>query len=556
MDEEQARPNDWADVYAAGGTSGGDDAVEGRRTNNIEQSVADGEGREILHPDGSLSRVADGTATSLDAGEASAPDDGSRGRVRLAVGSLWHEADPDSPAGQTFEIELPAGRITSRDATFGVMCEADGSAFVTAVAGEVTVIADQARPLQLAPLEAVMYSATGEFLDAIRAEPGELAGDPWIGRNLRLSDIDPAAVRLPSIRAPRPAPPAVADDAETTVTEPAASQAETAEAAVADTAVTEAPLADAFVAEAAAADLAEAGMAGSTAETMDAADTIDAEDATGTADATHTADVVGIDASDEVGDTAAATTSAWPTIDEPSTWGAGTAAVDDDLDEADAPELVVPTAVIARGEDVDDDEYEADEGAPPRRFRTAAAVFLILAGAAIVLVAVLSWIGRSSKSNVDASSTATTVTTQNGAAATTTTAVKPTTTAVPGTTAAPGTTAKPGTPTTTPGSATTTPPTTVDPSTRYAVHPTRCSQTGNQVTAEGTVTNADTVAHSYKIEVVFTTDNGATTATTATATVQHVPPNVPTSWSTTTTYAPDLAKGGGGCRIGNVTILD
>src|SRR5947207_1262897 len=83
------------------------------------------------------------------------------------------------------------------------------------------------------------------------------------------------------------------------------------------------------------------------------------------------------------------------------------------------------------------------------------------------------------------------------------------------------------------------PSTTVDPATRYAVHPTRCSQTGNQVTAEGTISNADTAAHSYKIEVLFTTDNGATTAITATATVQHVPPNVPTSWSTTTTYAPD-----------------
>ena len=36
------------------------------------------------------------TVTSLAAGEASTLEDGSRGRVRLAAGSLWHEADPDS----------------------------------------------------------------------------------------------------------------------------------------------------------------------------------------------------------------------------------------------------------------------------------------------------------------------------------------------------------------------------------------------------------------------------------------------------------------------------
>src|SRR5207237_4587142 len=69
-------------------------------------------------------------------------------------------------------------------------------------------------------------------------------------------------------------------------------------------------------------------------------------------------------------------------------------AVDEFGDEA--PELVAPTAVITRRDEFDEDEFEAEEAEHPNRVRNAAAVFLILLRAVIVLIAVLGWTRRSS----------------------------------------------------------------------------------------------------------------------------------------------------------------
>src|SRR4051812_7250267 len=98
-----------------------------------------GEGREVVHPDGSLTRVASGTITTLAAGDAAIDDDGSSGIVRLSQGALWHQPDADAAAGQGFAVDIGSARITSEDATFAVIVEPDGSCFITSVGGSIRI---------------------------------------------------------------------------------------------------------------------------------------------------------------------------------------------------------------------------------------------------------------------------------------------------------------------------------------------------------------------------------------------------------------------------------
>src|SRR5437763_12329985 len=130
---------------------------------NRETPMPGGEGREVVHPDGSLTRAAEGAITTLAAGDAVIDDDGSAGIVRLSQGALWHQPDADAPAGQAFAVGIGSARITTDDATFAVIVEADGSCFVTSIAGSVR-IQGQGRSMLVAPLAATLLSPTGHLL--------------------------------------------------------------------------------------------------------------------------------------------------------------------------------------------------------------------------------------------------------------------------------------------------------------------------------------------------------------------------------------------------------
>jgi hypothetical protein len=489
---------------------------------NIERVLPAGQGREVVHPDGSLTRVDDAASTSLGASDPPMPEDGSDGVVRLERGQLWHEADPASPPGQRFDVHLPRIRVMSKDGTFAVMVEHDGSSFVTAIAGDVAVVGDDDVAVHIAPLDAALMSPEGLIVDAILSTADELQRDSWIGPNLRLSAIDAGNVRLPSETPrfePRPAPVATAAPpaGAPEVAEPVAeAPAEEAPVLEATPAVEEAPVAEAAVVEPPV-EIAEP-LRVSADEAPAAATVVEGEaPAVEERPAGHATSERGF-------------TWDWGT---PSTSGAATIAAEPAV-EATEPELVVPAEVL-EGRDrsgvVEEAELEEEEPASPARAMVAAA--LVLVGLIIVVIAIRGLLHSESPQDVTPSQATSTV--PEGSSGSTAS-----TTGSGGTT---GTTAKGGS-TTTAKSAT---------AARYTVHPTRCAQSGNQLTAEGTITNLDTTNHSYRIRVIFTTD-GTNQAATASADVSKAQPNKPAPWTMSTSYSGDLSKSGG-CRVGSVDII-
>ena len=447
-----------------------------------------GEGRQVVHPDGSLTRVAMGAITTLAAGDVAVADDGSEGVVRLSQGALWHQPDVEAPAGQSFAVEIGSARIITEDATFAVIVEADGSSFLTSIGGDVRIQAPN-RSIPVSPLEAAMLSPGGELLDSIQATPDEVMGDPWVGTNLTLSGINPADVRVPERRPrfePRPVP----------TREPEA-EAPTVEAPppiVAPPPIEEPPP----IEQPAGWAMAEPTVLEPEAEVEERAPEAEPE-------AEAPAEVVE------------------PEVAEPEV-------VEPEVAET---ELAEPEPEVAE-EEAEEEEYARESS----RLRVGVAALLVLVGLVVVILAVKGLVKSDNNSESDVAST--------------------------GTSAASSTTTAPGSSSTAPGQSTTaapagTPSTTTATGGRYTVHPTRCAQTGSQLTAEGNLTNLDADPHNYRVTVVFTvadTNGGTKQAASATTDVANVTPNQPTTWKATTTYDQDLSASQGGCKVGNVEILN
>jgi hypothetical protein len=177
--------------------------------------------QEILHDDGSLTRLS---------ADADAAVQGAS--VRLTQGSVWHEP-PVSAPGEPFAIDVPGARIRGDDAILAVVAERDGTSFVTAVAGTITITGPDPA-VELPPLHAAQLSSEGRVLDLIAATEEELDRDPWIAQNITLAssrtaaDVAPAGAGEPAEVArepepePEPAPPELPEspDAQSPAVEP------------------------------------------------------------------------------------------------------------------------------------------------------------------------------------------------------------------------------------------------------------------------------------------------------------------------------------------------
>src|SRR5205807_1226569 len=151
-----------------------------------------------------------------------------------------------------------------------------------------------------------------------------------------------------------------------------------------------------------------------------------------------------------------------------------------------APEVVVPSAVLGRRRGVPSADEE-EERAERHRLRVGVAAGLVLIGLVVVVIAIKGLVSSGESKDLATTGTSTT-------AAGSTTTSKSTPGGAPGSTAAPTTGASEPASTAPKGGG------------RYTVHPTRCAQTGSQLTAEGNLTNLDTSPHSYRVTVVFTSD--------------------------------------------------
>jgi hypothetical protein len=417
---------------------------------NRERLPAGFEGREIVHPDGSLTRVARGAITTLAANPNPVADDGSSGVVRLSQGALWHQPAAGAPAGQVFVVEVGSARIITEDATFALILEADGSCFLTSVAGTISVHG-RGSPVVVAPLQAAVLSPTGELVDTVQATPDEVRSDPWVGSNLSLSEVQPDAAPVLV-----PVPAAMPDPST---------------------------------------EVAEARPEGEPRPEGE---------------------------------------------DEPDT---GT-------------ETVLATEPGAEAEvEAEAEEPDAD-GSAGTRIRAVVAAVLVIIGIVIAVIAIHG-VASSNKGSSGLESTDSTTASGRGAtsAPATSSAVASRSAAAP--TSTPPTSA--GGTTTGGAPALSTPPSTVaQVASHFSVHPTRCAQTGSQLSAEGNLTNLDPTAHNYRVTVVFTIkdSHGATMpAASVTADVADATPNQLVTWQATTTYGSDLTASQGGCKVGSVQIV-
>jgi len=171
----------------------------------LKRPAADGLGSEILHDDGSVTRLSPDAVAEA-----------SSGVLRLQRGSAWHEP-PVSAPGQRFKVELGRASVTTENGVLAIVAEADGSSFITAVEGSLTIEGPGA-PVELSQLQAAQLSGTGDLLDLIGATEEELQKDPWIGRNVALSSARPVLDTV--VMPPPPTPPTEWPETEPLETEP------------------------------------------------------------------------------------------------------------------------------------------------------------------------------------------------------------------------------------------------------------------------------------------------------------------------------------------------
>jgi hypothetical protein len=109
--------------------------------------------------------------------------------IVLHSGELWHEpSNSVDPAPRT--VVVGSTHIVARDALFAVMLEADGTAFIVAVTGRLTLRSPDGQYCELESMGAMALSPDGAISGPIRTSLEELAGDDWVGSNLRRSASD------------------------------------------------------------------------------------------------------------------------------------------------------------------------------------------------------------------------------------------------------------------------------------------------------------------------------------------------------------------------------
>src|SRR4051794_11822834 len=181
------------------GAENGDQAATVRAPSGAEVA-------EIAHGDGVLTRLSSDAVVSRQPGRGQSDQPVS---LRLHLGSSWHRLW-SAPGRHGIEVQTPTALATATDGAFSVVCEPQGSVFVVALEGTVTVNASGESTV-LQPLQAMDVGPDGRPGDVIDITTDEITSDKWIALNLELE-----AARAAAAPAAWPdVPPMVVDRAET-----------------------------------------------------------------------------------------------------------------------------------------------------------------------------------------------------------------------------------------------------------------------------------------------------------------------------------------------------
>jgi hypothetical protein len=106
--------------------------------------------------------------------------------IVLHRGELWHEPSNDLDSVPR-TVVVQSTQVVAPDASFAVMVEEDGTAFIVAVTGRVALRLPDGQNCELQSMGAMALSPDGALSGPIVTSLEELAGDEWVGSNLRRS---------------------------------------------------------------------------------------------------------------------------------------------------------------------------------------------------------------------------------------------------------------------------------------------------------------------------------------------------------------------------------